>query len=398
MPKTSILNSTKVVLITLIVLVFSFIVLKTNLFDNGISEPSLPSISAVIVPHHDLAANLREETLRQIMTRVDPKTIVLISPNHFDIGDYNIITTNREWRLTNAYFEPDQNKISRLNIPVDDAAFVREHGITNLLDPLRNAFPDAKIIPIILKQNTPASELDSLNTNLKKACKNECLMVSSVDFSHYQPASVASNHDLLSIKALTNLDANLVWQTEVDSNPALYLTINWAKSYKTNFFRLTANTNSGLLNHAPDAESTSYVLGWFEQGKLAGTDTQTFVAGFNLKDINQSNPRLVTGIDQKIDLNDNHEMGMTCYAKPEYCAINRLFWGPNFYRDILNGLVVTGEIQSNNYKLVLTPTDPITHQALTGKAKLAVINRVREKIGLNDTQISDGYDTIEITK
>ena len=296
--------------------------------------------------------------------------------------------------MTNSLFEPDNDKISELNLPLDDTAFDREHGILNQLAPLKNTFSDAKIVPIMIKQDTPAAQIDTLVNDLNEVCKADCLLVSSIDFSHYQSTSVASIHDLLSIKALANLDKNLAWQAEIDSNPSLYLTIEFSKLKNANNFHLAYNTNSGLLEHAPDSESTSYVLGWFEAAERKLVETQTFTAGFNLKQFND--PRLTTGTDSKIDLNNTHDMAIKCLDEPDYCSLNRILWGPAFYRDILNGLVVVGEIQADGYKLVLVPTN--NGLAVRGDEKLAVINRVRERLGQNPTQIGDEYDTIEISK
>ena len=391
-----IVKSTQTIIITLLVLVLSFFVLKTNFFNSATGQPDYSSVSAIILPHHDLASAERESTLRQLVGQVSPKTIILISPNHFDTGGYNLETTDRVWRLTNSYFEPDKTKINQLNLPLVDTAFNREHGITNLLEPVKAVFGDAKIIPIIIKPGTTAGQIDELVDQLNNICQKNCLLVSSVDFSHYQPASVASIHDLLSVKALSNLDIHLIWQTEVDSNPALYMTLKWANLYGTTNFHLAANTNSGLLTHSPDAESTSYVLGWFEQGQTQTVQTQTFAAGFNLTQL--ADPRLAAGVDQKIDLASNHDMATLCLKDSQYCALNRLFWGPNFYRDILNGLVIEGQILPNQYKLVLVPTDPSTHLALTGEAKLQGINKIRERLGLNSIIIGDEYDTIYLNK
>lgn len=382
---------------SILILAFSFLVLNTNLFSNTSQKNFFSqSISTVIVPHHDLVALQRQLTLSNVAARVNPKTIIVISPNHFNTGSYSILSTKRVWRLQNAFFEPDAQKIDQLNIETNDLAFDREHGITNLLDPLKNAFPDAKIIPIILKSDVAAAQLDVLVKDLHQTCPNNCLMINSVDFSHYQPASVAAIHDLYSIDALSNLDDIKIWQSEVDSAASLYLGIKWAKAHDTNWFNLEENTNSGLLESAPDAESTSYVFGWFEIGRAQPLNSTTFVAGNNLS--NLTDKRLTMGTDEVIDLNNSHEMGVLCYNKPEFCALNRLFWGPNFYRDILNGLVITGEITEDKYKLVLTPVNMETKIALRGEAKLEVINKIRAKLKLLDVKIGDGYDTIIVNR
>ena len=383
------------ILFSVFILFLSFIIFRTNLFVTAPNQSFLlEPISAIILPHHDLADNYRLDLLSQVSQKVNPKTIIVISTNHFEVGSYNILTTVKEWKLKNALFDPDSAKISSLNIKTDHLAFDREHGIYNLLEPLKNNFADAKIVPIILKQNTTASQLDELVVNLNRVCRADCLLVGSVDFSHYQPASVASIHDLLSIKALNNLDKSLIWQTEVDSNPTLYLAIEFAKLKKSNSFHLVTNTNSGLMEHTPDAESTSYILGWFEYAKMTKQQTETFTAGYDIS--KQKDSRLIKGTDQIIDLLSSHDMAINCLDRPEFCSLNRILWSPNFYRDILNGLVIVGEITSTGYKLVLVPTQ--NGLALRDQEKLAVINRIRMKLGLDATQITDGYDIIEITK
>lgn len=388
-------RSTRAVILSIFALVLTFFVFRTNIFVSGPNQSFLTSpIPVVVMPHHDLATTLRSDLLSQVWERISPKTIILVSPNHFEAGSYNILTTDRQWRLNNAYFESDANKITALSIRKDDLAFDREHGIFNQLDPLKNIFPDAKVVPIIIKQDTSAKQLDELNENLIKNCRADCLVIASVDFSHYQPASVASIHDLLSIKALSNLQENLIWQTEIDSNPTLYLATKFAKARGAQSFHLAANTNSGLMENLPDAESTSYVLGWFDFIKTEKVAIETFVVGNNLNKLVDS--RLVRGTDQKIDLADSRAMALVCNSKPDYCALNRLFWGPTFYRDILNGLVVVGEIQADQYKLVLVPTK--NNLALRGTEKLVIINKIRSKLNLSETTISDGYDTINISK
>lgn len=403
MKKLKVSKTALALLVSLFILAFSFLVLNTNYFNLNYDSHNLlfnqdfftQSISTVILPHHDLAAREREIVLSEVAARITPKTVIIVSTNHFNAGGYEIETTDRNWRLANSFFSADTEKIHQLNLPIVNAAFEREHGIFNLLAPVNNVFPDAKVIPIIIKDTTSVSSVDNLKEKLNEICSKNCLLIASVDFSHYQPASVASLHDIYSIKALSNLDEDMILKTEVDSNQTLYLAINWAKLHKTQRFQPMINTNSGILTNSPDAESTSYVLGWYEIGEAIKFNQTTFVAGNNLQ---ADTKRLVSGVDETIDLADSHAMGMLCYQRQEFCGVNRLLWGPDFYRDILNGLVIVGEIQADSYKLVLVPTDAQTHVPLQGEAKLAVINKIRGKLNLSAVTITNGYDTIDINK
>lgn len=381
-----------VLIISLMLLAVSFLIFQTSTFQFSF-ESSSRQISAIIVPHHDLPAVQRQALLDQAAEKITPKTIILVSPNHFNTGGYDIITTDKTWRLTNAIMEPDKTRIAKLKLPNIEAAFEREHGITNLLDPLKRSFPDAKIIPIIIKPDVTPERTKELAESLKKVCGQQCLLVASVDFSHYQPGSLAEIHDVLSQKVLNNLDENLVWSAEVDSRQALALAISWAKTYHTEKFFTYLNTNSGKISNAPDAESTSYILGWFEPGKIIPNVRETFIAGTDLKKV--SDPRFMAGVDQVINLSDVNAMARLCLAKKEYCGLNQILWNAPFYRASQNGLVVAGEIFADHYRLVLLSTDN-QGKFLRGEDKLKVINNIRQVLNQPVVSIGYGYDIVNI--
>lgn len=384
-----------VLVMTFTALLFSFLVLQNPNFEMSQGQTFTNTISTIILPHHDLPAASRQILLYQAAGKVTPKTIILISPNHFNSGGYNIITTDKTWHLANAYLEADKNVLKKINIPLDENAFDREHGITNLLSPIKNAFPDAKIIPIIIKPDLTRDKTLELADQLHQACRNQCLLVASVDFSHYQPGALAEIHDLLSLKALNNLDEDLIWQTEVDSNQALAIAISWAKLHKTEKFALFENTNSGKVENSPDVESTSYILGWFERGIIAENTDKTFIAGVNLERF--SDPRFLRGVDQVINLEDVNAMARLCLTKEDYCGLNQIFWNPPFWRETQNGLVVAGEILPDKYHLVILPTDN-QGKLWRGEEKLLVINRIRKSLEEPAMTINYGYDTIDISR
>lgn len=240
-------------------------------------------IFAVVVPHHDLVKQERSDLLKKIGEQTSPKTIVLVSPNHFDAGDYNVLTATKIWQIASGLVYPDTEKINKLlignSLHSDDLAFEREHGIFNLLGNIKENFPGANVIPIILKENTNDDELINLNESLLEVCRNECLMINSIDFSHYLPGALAEIHDDLSIRSLTNLDSSNLDNVEIDSVPALSLMIKYAKSNFAQEFVLDKHLNSGQIEYNPDAETTSYVLGYFQKGTPKLKESFSFMLG-----------------------------------------------------------------------------------------------------------------------
>jgi poly-gamma-glutamate synthesis protein (capsule biosynthesis protein) len=228
------------------------------------------TISGITIPHHELVKNQRETFLAKVSKVIkQPSTIILVSPNHYNVGISNIQTSRQVWKVAGGSIQPNIKVIESLSSTANEepGSFANEHGIKYVLGDIQHYFPSSKIVPIILKQGTTMQQIDSLNNALVKNCTDKCLMVDSVDFSHYQPALLANFHDDLTIRALQNLDTTTLFnKSEVDSPAALALLSKWASTHHTDEFHLDNHTNSGILDNDPDMESTSHVYGWYQTG------------------------------------------------------------------------------------------------------------------------------------
>jgi len=226
------------------------------------------TISTIIVPHHDLVKDKRAEFFKSIKDKVNPKTIVLASTNHFQTGSCNIDTTDQDWNLADGKIIANKTVVTKL---VDEkiacnesSAFDREHGIKNILADIETTFPKADIVPLMVKSGTKTTDLDALISALQKE-NDDFLFIASVDFSHYQPANLAQLHDDFTISALDNFDLDAIQKAETDSPEVLYSALSWAKLEKTEKFNLFANTNSGFLSNNFDVESTTHVFGYYNK-------------------------------------------------------------------------------------------------------------------------------------
>ncbi len=229
-------------------------------------------ISGIVIPHHDMVAGQRREFLKTVSSRIQPKTIILVSPNHYDLGKRNVQTADQGWSLADGAISSRSGVVQALmkaGVGDEPSSFSDEHGIRLVLADLHRAFPQANMVPLILKSTTTKEDLVSVEEVLSRSCK-ECVMVDSVDFSHYQPALLADLHDTHTLRALENRDADVLRNnTEVDSSAALTLLAMWAKERGAEHFSLWKHTNSGELLQNADIESTTHMFGWYESGKKA---------------------------------------------------------------------------------------------------------------------------------
>jgi poly-gamma-glutamate synthesis protein (capsule biosynthesis protein) len=247
---------------------FSVIIITGLYFYFKFPNSSPLYISGAVVPHHNLMAPQRADFFSELSKHIiPPRTIVLLSPNHYSAGYGNIQTTSKDWELGEGQVNSDYDVVSFLvknNFATDEpSSFIYEHGIYNILTDIYNDFPNAKIVPIILK-NVSQVELDKLEQGLKESCF-DCLMIASVDFSHYMPTPVPQTHDEKSIKELQTLNINAIFlDPDVDSGSALALLVTWAKDHNTNYFNLQDHTDSGSNTKNLSVEATTHVFGWYQ--------------------------------------------------------------------------------------------------------------------------------------
>lgn len=321
------------------------------------------SISGAVVPHHDLVESQRQAFLEKLTERINPTTIILVSPNHYDSGQAPVQTTDQSWELSTGSLEPNRVVISELIssgiASQEPESFRNEHGIRSVLPDLRTTFPNATVVPLILKSDTPSDHVQKLHDRLQSKC-DRCLLIASVDFSHYQPALLADVHDSLALRALQLRDLpTLRERAEVDSGATLELLARWAESHATPRFALASHTNSGEITGKPDEPTTTHLYGWYESGEpVVPEPSATFVlAG-----------------DMMFDRSVAHE---TVFAGKSYESIleefgDRTFWGVDLGMANLEGPIsdipVEDDIRPNNLIFNFPPqtVDALRYLRLNG--------------------------------
>lgn len=175
-----------------------------------------------------------------------------------------------------------------------------DHAVYNPLADLKTYFPKATIYPILIGQKVPLSSLGSLLSNLESVCHFDCLLVASVDFSHYLPATLAEVHDTYTIKILNNFDFNNLTNVEVDSSQSLYLLTRFSQNKSAKKFNLFVHTNSGFITSNPDIETTTHVFAYYTRGFFKKINISTTV----------STPKLLNQVDNQSTLGDRFFYGV----------------------------------------------------------------------------------------
>jgi len=227
------------------------------------------SVSGAIVNHHLLAKSLIAETL----SCIDPKTklIVVIGPNHFSEGRAPALLSMEGWKTPYGPLFSDDKLTSVLieggTIAAEEKPFDGEHAIGNLVAFLKRVAPDAKILPIILKDAITRERIEELAESLTLFLPKDAVIVGSFDFSHGLSGAAARHADGKSLAAVRALDSVRIRPLDIDSVPGLDLLFMLMRERGTERFTLHGHTNSAEITGQDINETTSYITGVYSDGR-----------------------------------------------------------------------------------------------------------------------------------
>ena len=258
--------------------------------------PSLEKLEfqplAGIVPHHLLVKNWLAAYFDNLKS-FSYDTVVIISPNHFQAGQAEFISSDTSWQTPYGEVKADRelNKslLSELSFVKNDfKALDGEHGVSGLLPFIKKTWPKAKVMPVIIDVNSKPENIKALADFLSAQnadnswfwSKKKTLVLASIDFSHYQTLSVANFHDDVSQAVINNLAFSKAKSLEIDSPPALEAVLRYAASTDEVSPVLAAHTNSSQLLDNPDLLGTSHLFYYFypQSKNIATQKTERLVS------------------------------------------------------------------------------------------------------------------------
>ncbi len=253
----------------------------------------------IVVPHHDMVASARAAYLEKVSAHISPKTIILLSPDHFGTNLAPLVASTREWETSVGTVVPDLSLIKALKLPTDSADFKGEHGVTTLLRDIRTYFPSSRLVPIMVSTKTSYEQVERFVTNLYAECP-DCLLIASVDFSHTSEADIADLHDVYTERELQQGDAKALFKgAEVDSGACLAALALWADLHKAQRFETFSHTNSGYITSHQVGEMTTHFIGGYSVGKPVTIHDDTVTLQFGgdvmfargVEEIHTKNPK-----------------------------------------------------------------------------------------------------------
>jgi AmmeMemoRadiSam system protein B len=146
-----------------------------------------------------------------------PDVVVILGPNHTGLGSPLAIMNDGFWRTPLGDVQVDGKVADAVVnesglVDVDEYAHLREHSIEVQLPFLQFLYGSGfKLVPICFMMQDLVSAQEIGRALVEVLAGKNAVIVASSDFSHYEPAAVASRKDLEALKAVEALDEKLFY-------------------------------------------------------------------------------------------------------------------------------------------------------------------------------------------
>jgi poly-gamma-glutamate synthesis protein (capsule biosynthesis protein) len=252
-----------------------------------------------IIPHHLLAAPLIARFMNGIADQ-RPRTVILVGPDHLNRGIDPISSSLGTFRTAYGDLMTDPRATDLASdglLNIDEHPFDYEHSIGGLTAFVKRTFPDAQLLPIILKDSATPEQVDRLASALPTT---DTIFLTSVDFSHYLPSPVAQFHDVYSRRIVETQEVGGIARLEGDSPMSLRLAFDYFKRRGAERMQVIDESDSARLTGHPEfAETTSYLIAYATAGAPTTPEPVTTVLDMgNIASVASAEDRFMTGFDR----------------------------------------------------------------------------------------------------
>ncbi len=226
----------------------------------------------LVLPHYIPLHQRIQQTLATWKACVPSQSIrriVILSPDHRQRLAGGVATLSASGYATPlgdiAVDENARTLLLNQGIRETEALFRDEHGVGVFPVFLKQAFPQATILPIVISAQATRAEVETVGRVLRPFIEDgSTLVIVSADFSHYLTRPEADRHDQEMAAAFARRDEAFVWaarDAHTDFGRGLWLALRLTGD--ASFHRLDW-VNSADIG-GPVAYTTSFWFGWWER-------------------------------------------------------------------------------------------------------------------------------------
>ncbi len=179
------------------------------------------NIVGLICPHagYMYSGHVAASAFYELALDGKPDTVVLLGPNHTGYGSALSIMREGTWQTPLGNVEIDSALADAIlhetkYLDVDEFAHRYEHSLEVQLPFLQFLYGNTfKIVPICFLMQDYDSAVEIGRALVEALDATNSVVIASSDMTHEKPAKIAAAQDQAALKAVTDLDAELFYQT-----------------------------------------------------------------------------------------------------------------------------------------------------------------------------------------
>jgi len=229
---------------------------------NSIIIPFKEHIYGTILPSDMNQAFSIARFFQRLKKTQEVDTFVILAENHAMRGPYNIGLTKFGYETALGKIEPNIDYVESLMEKVDGfsigssyRAFYYEKDVNSFLPFIKKEFPDAKVVPVLVKEFTKKSDLKELTKRMTNLYDDNIVVISAGNFEQKLDGLARDFHEELNKTVLKSLDSNGFEQ--IDSN---------TKTNLASFFEYMKNlgaANSEIFQYLKSENESYYFVNYY---------------------------------------------------------------------------------------------------------------------------------------
>lgn len=217
-----------------------------------------------IVPHHLFAGFIIADFFKRISLQ-NPQTIILLGPNHYEKGNFKVLTSLYSWGTAYGVVDADHDVIKILQdknlVKVDEMVLPNDHALSGMMPFIRFYMPHAKVVPLLISGTLTQKDSELLAENITRLLNKNTVVIAPVDFSHYLTTSQANEKDKITLQTMKDFDYRKLYLMNndyLDSPPSIGTFLMIMQKQHTTKMDLLFHANSGEMQNELGRETTSY--------------------------------------------------------------------------------------------------------------------------------------------
>lgn len=221
-------------------------------------------ISGGVIPHHLFPGFIITDFFNRL-SKQNPRTIILIGPNHYERGDYKVFSSLYGWETPFGVVEPNEQVIQELVksklLKIDETNLPKDHAVAGIMPFVKHYLPDTKVVPLLLSGFMTEEDVWALSNSLSHYLTEDTIIIAAVDFSHFLTNPQAQEKDKITLELMRNFDYKQMLSLNndyLDSPPSIATLLMTMQTLGTTKMELLYHTNSGEMQKNNSIETTSY--------------------------------------------------------------------------------------------------------------------------------------------